>query len=188
MRARSMTVGWVAAAMAVGALLFAGCGYSTGLGLSRSYDSIGVEFFGNQTLERDIELPLYDQISRALRDFGDVSLTEPSHAQVVVRGTIREYHFRSGIRSKDNELLETGVFVEIEGSLFSRATGKVLSGPARAYKWVGFVVTGSKPPEFPPPDFVASSVDRAKNERDARDRALRVVADELVLQLFAPEK
>lgn len=145
-----------------------GCGYSAGLRVSEKHRSVGVEFFGNETLERDVERPLYEQITRAVRDLTDAPIESPSRAEVVVRGTVKVYQRRGGVRNTENVLLETGVYVEIHSSLIERATGRPLGPPVRLGRWVGFVL------------------DDPANEARARDRVLRHVADELVLDLFAP--
>lgn len=146
----------------------ASCGYSAGLRVAEKHRSVGVEFFGNETLERDVERPLQDQITRAVRDLTDADIAPPSLAEVVVRGTVRTYQRRGGVRSTENVLLETGVYVEIESSLVERATGRPLGPPVRFGRWVGFVL------------------DDPANEPRARERVLRHIADELVLNLFAP--
>jgi hypothetical protein len=149
-------------------LVLASCGYSTGLRVAERHQTIGVEFFGNRTYERDLERPFYDELSRVLRDTSDAALVDPGRAQVVVRGTIRSFHRRSGVRSTDNERLETGIYFEVEAVLVDRARDVPIRGPVRHGAWVGYTLV---PPE---------------NERDARERAMRNVAQELVLDLFAP--
>jgi len=156
------------AAALVVAWLAAGCGYSAGLGVASRHRSIGVEFFGNDSYERDLERPLDDQVTLSLRDLSDAPIVEVEHAEVVVRGRIRTYARRSGIRSHENELLETGVTIEVEGSLLERGTEKVLRGPFKASCAVGYLLGNTE------------------NEFAARDRALRHIADELVLDLFSP--
>jgi len=144
------------------------CGYSTGLQVAERHATIGVEFFGNATYERDLERPFYDQLTRTLRDTSDAALVDPGRAEVVVRGTIREFHRRSGIRSRENELLETGVYLEVEAQLVDRARDVPIRGPVRHGAWVGYTLSP------------------AANEREARERVMRNVAQELVLDLFAP--
>jgi len=149
--------------------LAAGCGYHAGLRLpERAHPSVAVEFFGNTSLERDLERDFQHELSRALRDAG-LQVDPADRARTAVRGTVRQYHRRSGIRSPDNELLETGVYFEVEGSLWVPGAEAPLRGPFTSSTWVGFVIepTGA-------------------NEQAARQRAMRHVAEELVLDLFAP--
>ncbi len=154
-------------ALGLGILLSA-CGYDAGLRVSEKHGSVGIVFFGNDTPERDVERPLYDEISRALRDLTDVPIESPERAEVVIQGTVRTYQKRGGVRSRDNALLETGVLIEAEATLIERASGRALGPPVRAGRYVGFVL------------------DDPSNEARARERVLRYIADELVLELFAP--
>jgi hypothetical protein len=147
-----------------------GCGYSAGLGVADHHSSIGLEIFGNDAYERDLERPFDDEMSRALRDFSDAPIVDVSKADVLVRGMIRTYLRRSGIRSPANVPLETGVTIEVTAALYDRASGKRLSEDCKAVSSVGYLIGPTN------------------NELDARDRALRHIAEELVLDLFAPRK
>jgi hypothetical protein len=153
-------------AAALAALCLAACGYSTGI-RAASRGTVGVEFFGNRSLERDLERPLADEIARVLRDVSDAPLVDPRRADLVVRGTILEFRRRSGVRSTDNQLLETGLRVHVEAELYDARLGAVVAGPLRQDVWVGY------------------TLDQTANEREARDRALRNVAEEVVLDLFS---
>jgi hypothetical protein len=86
----------------------------------------------------------------------------------VIRGKILTYHRRSGIRNTDNEQLETGIYISAEAQLHDRATGRVVSGPVGADAAVGYILGP------------------VENEREARERALRRIAEELVLDLLRP--
>lgn len=147
--------------------LSSACGYSSGLRVTERHRTVGLEVFKNDSFERDLERLLYDELARALRDYSDAELVDPSKAEVVVRGTIQTYHRRSGIRSTDNQLLETGVYIQVAANLHERGS-TAEAPPVSAHCWVGFV-TGD-----------------AENERTARDRALRHIAEEVVLDLFTP--
>jgi len=163
-----VTRGLLVAALALGAGMIASCGYSTGIRVADRMSSVGVPFFGNSTLERDIERPMQDALTSAIRSLTDVPIGEPATSAVVLRGVILEYHRRGGIRSTDNELLETGLYIQAEAGLYDNATDRPLGPQRRAQVWVGYVLD----------DPTASS--------DAQDRAIRYVAEELVLDLFAP--
>ncbi|MBK7874416.1 MAG: hypothetical protein IPJ77_01450 [Planctomycetes bacterium] len=146
------------------------CGYGTGLAVKKSgIESIGVAFFGNDTLERDVERDFQPELARALQNLCDAPIDRIDRASTVIQGTIRQYHRRSGIRSPQNELLETGLFLEVEAALYLRGQKEPSRGPVRANTWVGFVLEPT-----------------GEHERVARERALRHVAEELVLDLFAP--
>ena len=159
---------WLPALALAVAALASGCGYDSGLRVAEKYRSVGVDFFGNETPERDVERPLYDELTRSLRDLTDVPIESPAEAEVVIRGTVRNYQRRGGVRSRDNVLLETGVLVEAEATLVERSSGRALGPPVRAGRWVGFVL------------------DDPGNEARAVERVLHHIADELVLGLFAP--
>ena len=150
------------------ALCAQSCGYTTGLKVLEKHASVGLEIFGNDSYERDLERPLHDAISRSLRDLTDVPIERSDRAEVVIRGTIKTYNRRAGVRSPQNRLLETGVYIEVEATLFDRASGRALGPPDHVSQPIGFVLGD--------PDA----------ERTARDRALRHIADQVVLDLFAP--
>lgn len=158
----------VRGALALLLVLAPGCGYSTGLALRERYPNVGVEIFGNESFERDLERAVHDELTRSMRDLTDVELRVPSRADFVVRGVVKTYHRRGGIRSTDNKLLETGVTIGLEASLFQRGLERPLGPPAKAEGQIGF------------------TLDEPEAERIARDRLLRHLADELVLELFSP--
>ena len=150
------------------ALVLGGCGYETGLRVAEKHHSVGVEFFGNITPERDVERPLHDEITRALRDLTDVPIESPHRAEVVIQGVVKVYQRRGGVRNDDNQLLETGVLIEAEATLIERASGRALGPPVRAGRYIGFVL------------------DDPSNEANAQASVLKYITDELVLELFAP--
>jgi len=147
----------------------AGCGYSAGLRVSEHHDSVGIEIFGNQSYERDLEPQLHEQMTRVLRDQSDARLVDPREARAVIRGTLTAFHRRGGIRNHDNELLETGVYIEVQARLFIGGNETPVRS-STASVWVGFVL----------------GKEQSDNERAARGRALRHVAEELVLELLGP--
>jgi hypothetical protein len=168
------------AAVALLVLLAGGCGYSTGLALPERARTIGVEIFGNDSLERDLEPLLYDEISRAVRDWADAPLVAPERADVVVRGKITSYHRRAGVRNPQNELLETAIYIDVDASLYRAGGDRPIRGPVHLSSSTGYLV--------PLPDSVSAVHDRSvfENESVARDRTLRNIADKLVLDLLAP--
>lgn len=164
------SLGLATATALLAALIAAGCGYGTGLAVKKSgIESIGVAFFGNDTLERDVERDFQPELARALQDLCDAPIDRIDRASTVIQGTVRQYHRRSGIRSPENKLLETGIYVEVEAALYVRGEPNPSRGPVRASTWVGFVIEPT-----------------GEHERQARERAFRHVAEELVLDLFAP--
>ena len=93
-----------------------------------------------------------------------------AEADLVVRAEVLEYRRRGGVRNRDNELIETAVFVRARAQLFDRKSGRELAVPVIAQQWSGY------------------GLDDPSNEEAARDRALRNVAQSLVLELFAPPR
>ncbi|MFN0245166.1 MAG: LPS assembly lipoprotein LptE [Planctomycetota bacterium] len=157
----------VAAALIFASISAPGCGYSSSLRVAERYPSVGLEFFDNDSFERDLERPLHDELSRALRNMSDARLVEPGKADAVVKGRIILYNRRGGIRSPDNVLLETGVRIDVEAALYVRGQLEP-SRKERISKAVGY------------------TLDDPNNETEARNRALRHIAEEVVLTLLAP--
>jgi hypothetical protein len=119
-------------------------------------------------LERGLEPLLTDALSEAVVDWVDLPLVAPADADLVVRAEVLEYRRRGGVRSPENELLETAVFVRARAELFDRRLGNARGEPVHAQEWSGY------------------ALDDPSNEDAARDRALRHVAVSLVLELFEP--
>ena len=67
--------------------LAGGCGYSTGLRVADRHSSVGLEFFGNDSYERDLERPFDDEMSRALRNLSDAPIVDVSRAEAARRAS-----------------------------------------------------------------------------------------------------
>jgi hypothetical protein len=78
-------------------------------------------------------------------------------------------------------LLETSVYVEVQAALYHRGASEPEREPSIANVWIGYILDET-PGQVTTPLFGELS----PNELEARDRALRYLADELVLDLFAP--
>ena len=160
------------ALLAGATLLAAGCGWHSGLPTPEGARTIGVEAARREgtVLERGLEPLLTDALSRTVVDWVDLELVAPDEADLVIRPLILEYRRRGGVRSSDNELLESAVFMRIQAELIDRRAGtaKPVAGPAIAQLWSGY------------------SLDVPTNEDRARDRALRHLSETLVLDLFGP--
>lgn len=154
-------------ALLAGPLLAAvGCGYSSRLALPTRSETVGIEIFGNDTPRPELERDLHLELVRSGRNLIGVPIVAPATADLVVRGTITTYERRMGVRTGDNVLLETGLTVAVEAELWDRARGEAVAGPIPVAIHVGY------------------TLDALGNERDARERALRNVADRVVLDLF----
>lgn len=153
--------------LAVLGLAVTGCGWHAGLAAPEGARSIGVEAVRRSAtvLERGLEPRLSDALSAAVVDWVDLPLADPSEADWILRTEILEYRRRGGVRNQDNELIETAVFVRARAELVERRTGRK-RGPVQAQEWSGY------------------SLDDVGHEEGASERALRHVADSLVLDLF----
>jgi len=156
--------------LGLGALLLlgAGCGYSTRLALAPRYTSLGIELFGNSSPERDLERELHEALVRSAATLLDATLVPVPRAGLVLRGEVLEYHRRSGIRSRENVQLETGLTVRVRAELYDPSAGAVVAGPITESTRVGFTLDR-----------------RAANESEARARVLANLAERLILDLAA---
>ena len=145
-----------------------GCGYSRALSAPPGTSTVGVTFFTNDTPVRDIERDLAVELAAAVRDLVQTPLAAPQNADVRVEGRIGEYRRRGGIRDPENRLLESGVQVAVEAWLVDARTGEPLTAVLRTTTAVGYLI--------PEPG----------GEEQARARALRHLADRIVLDLFHP--
>lgn len=143
-----------------------GCGYSTGLRLAPGYSTIGIEVFGNDSPERDLEREFHAALTRATRDLVDAELVSPERASLVMRGKVLAYYFRGGIRTADNVQVEAGLTISVEATLWDPLRDEPVAGPVVALTPVGF------------------TLDDASNEEEARSRLVANIAERLVLDLL----
>ncbi|NOT30249.1 MAG: hypothetical protein HOP15_07365 [Planctomycetes bacterium] len=148
------------------------CGWHAGLGTPAGARSVSVEVVRREgkVLERGLEPLLTDALSEAVVDWVDLPLLAPAQADLVVRGELLEYRRRGGVRTPDNQLIESAVLIRARAELYDRRRGKTVGAPAQAQEWSGY------------------TLDDTASEDAARDRALRHVAVALVLQLFEPSE
>jgi len=146
------------------------CGWHAGVGTPAGAHTVGVEAVVREgkVLERGLEPELTNALSEAVVDWVDLPLVAPAEADLVVRGEVLEYRRRGGVRTRNNELVETAVFVRARAELFDRRRGHAVGEPVNAQEWSGF------------------ALDDPSNEDAARQRALRHVAVSLILGLFEP--
>ena len=147
---------------------FAACGWHAGLNAPTSARTVGVEVFRREghVLERGLEPLFTDALTQAVNDWVEVPLDRPGDADLLVRGEILEYRRRGGVRTTENELIETAVFIRARAELIDRRAGRAVAPAAMAQLWSGY------------------ALDDPANEDAARDRALRTIAESLVLDLF----
>ena len=152
-------------------LLAPACGWNTGLVPTEHTGSVGVEVTASPTtvLERDLEPILSDAFTQAVVDLVDAPLAPPRSADLVLRGHVQQYRRRGGIRNRENQLRETGLFVQVTAELVDGRTGGVVVPAKQAQVWNGYAIDSAS----------------LRNEAEARERAFRYVAESLVLDLFA---
>jgi len=160
--------------MALGLSGLAACGYSTGLTLPRGKQSVAVAIFGNDSKLRDLEKDLNYELGAAAERLIDARLAAPERADVVISGRILEYDRRGGIRSINNVLLETGILITVEAELEWRDDEAPGEAPKRPRPKARFSSTSG------------FRLDEPGGELQARQRVLRTLAEQMVLDLFAP--
>lgn len=156
--------------LVLGAALALACGYHTGLSPEmpdgRPAQSIGIEIFDNETLLPNIERPLHEAASESARRFLNLELMSPGRADLVLRGSIKDFQRLEGARTPNNLFVETRDVLLIEATLVDRARG---------------VELGTTSVET----VVGSAIDVPGREPVQRERALKVAADQIVLSLIA---
>jgi hypothetical protein len=185
------------AALALG-LVAGACGYSTGFRPPEGVETVGVEIFGNDSKLPDLELEMHEALVQSTSRLVHAPIVEPGKADLVLRGRIVEYRRRGGIRSSDNELLETGVRIVVDVQLVRRfPQSAVAPGPEPD--------RSGEPPSHRddrismPPTAANERVVRPMRatqefgyrlsepaaEARARERTLTNLADRIVLVLFS---
>jgi len=199
-------------ALALSAALAPGCGYSTGF-LVEDERTVSVEIFQNDSKERDLESELHAQLTDSMNRMVHAPLVSPSGADLLVRGRLLAYERRSGIRSPQNVLLETGLRITVRAQLVRRRGPYLPSGgqgglPPLEQDGGSDALGPPEPPrhfpedepelapEPPPPGdlvlreitFSAESgfrLQEPQGELRARERVLQSIADRVVLDLFS---
>ncbi|MHC4894133.1 MAG: LPS assembly lipoprotein LptE [Planctomycetota bacterium] len=149
------------------------CGWTVGIPHPPGAETLAIAYPLNDSEIRDLEVELARALSRAALQRLDLRLVAPDEADLVIDGRITDFGRLGGIRSPDNELLEVrdGIWVDLR--LVDGETGLELASASRALA-SGFVV---------PPD---SATTNAPQERPARQRVARNLAEGLILELFDP--
>lgn len=157
--------------LALAALLLgaaAGCSYRSSLSLPAPYESIGIELFSNSSLEPDLEVELHRALVRNARELLDGPVVAPGRARLLLRGEVLEYRRRSGIRSRENVQLETGLTVRARAFLVDARDERVVAAPVTVSTQIGYALDR-----------------RTVNEAEARRRVLGNLAQRIVLELVA---
>lgn len=155
----------------------AGCGWHTGAGphardglegaTYAAGTTVGVELFGRarEVLERNLEPELHAALSRAVVQHAGYPLADASGADLVLRGTVLDYRRRSGVRSEEHVLLETGVRLRVSAELVDRSTGDVLA-VTKPHVWSSYALDG------------------VPREAAARERGFDFLARRIVFDVF----
>jgi len=151
-------------------VLLGSCGYRVGLspaleGGERA-ETIGIEIFGNESQLPNLERELHAATTDSARRFLDLDLAAPAHADLVLRGSIKQFRRQAGARTVDNQTVETREVVTVQAFLVDRARGTVIGQTT--------ITT-----------VVGTPIDVPGLEPEARERALAVAADRIVLELLA---
>ena len=144
----------------------ASCGWNTRLALGETYASVGIEVFRNDSYLFDLERDLHRELSRSVSNLVQAPQLAPARADLVLRGTVLDYHRRGGLRSRDNRLLESAVMIRVEAALWDRITEEIVAGPVPESAMIGY------------------TLDAPGTELEARQRALQLLARQIVLDLF----
>jgi hypothetical protein len=152
--------------------LLPACGYHAGMVTPELGETVAVEFFANDSKVRDLEVELSTHLTDAMNRMVHAPLVTPSAADYVVRGRIVNYSRRRGIRSPENVVLETGLRIGVHARLIrrrflaERELSEELVAEGRYSAEAGY------------------RLESFQGEAEARERALRNIADQIVMDLF----
>lgn len=165
-------------------LLASGCGWHAGLVPPEGAETIGIQWFSVEEglLERDLEPRLQEALTRAVSDLVDLRLVDPREADLVLTGQILDYSRRGGIRSPQHQLLQTSVRITVDARLERRTSGVVLAQTHSTLP-AGYV-TAVRSGTDPSTGETTFDVAPPGEEDLARARALRILAESMVLELF----
>lgn len=156
------------------ALVCAACGYRTGFTPPDDV-TVGVAFFDNQSKERNLERDLHGPLTDSVQRLVDAPLVTPSAAEYRIEGRVLDFRRRGGIRDTNNVQLETGVRITVEARLMRRGLAGVAGAPSEPE--ILRMITVS--------DERGYALDDPDGESQARENALRNIADRIVIELFA---
>jgi hypothetical protein len=150
-------------------LLAGACGYRTGY-TPPVGATVGVAFFENISKERDLDRDFHPPLTDAVQRIVRAPLVSPDRAEYRIDGRMLDFRRRNGIRDTDNTLLETGVRITVEARLerLNASTGeREVLRRIEVQDERGYALSDSG------------------GEAAARARALRNIADRVVIDLFA---
>ena len=145
------------------------CHYNIGLTAPEGYSEVAVEIFANDTREPDLERALQSSLTREVRDRVPLHLVAPEQSELVVEGRLVNFNRIRGIRNPKNQIMESGVQITAEAWVARRSSGERISNTITAQATVGY------------------AIDDSRGERAARERALRQLAEILIVDLFTQD-
>jgi len=145
------------------------CHYNIGLTAPEGYSEVAVEIFANDTREPDLERALQSSLTREVRDRVPLHLVAPEQSELVIEGRLVDFNRVRGVRNPMNQLMESGVQITAEAWVVKRSSGERISTPITAQATVGYAIGDSR------------------GERAARERALRQLAEILIVDLFTQD-
>jgi hypothetical protein len=145
------------------------CHYNIGLTAPEGYSEVAVEIFANDTREPDLERALQSSLTREVRDRLPLDLVAPEQSELVIEGRLVDFNRVRGVRNPMNQLMESGVQITAEAWVVKRSSGERISTPITAQATVGYAIGDSR------------------GERAARERALRQLAEILIVDLFTQD-
>ncbi len=150
----------------LGALVLcgAGCGYRAGFAMPDNVETIHVKVFENKTFYRDLDFDLTQVVKREILSRTSLTVVREKDADVVLSCTVRGVE-KSVLKEDINDIPEEVEYkLTVSADAKDRA-GRTLFRTAKLSKSARYVVV------------------LGEDERLARSRALREVAEELVYQL-----
>lgn len=116
----------LAAAVAVVALIAAGCGYRTTSRTAKDIKSIHVPFFVNETPEPNLEVTVTETIIQDLLDDNTLKVVGKDNADAILEGRIVEFQNRPFSYNDDLRAEEYHVSVRVVVSLYNRKTNAAI--------------------------------------------------------------
>ncbi len=149
------------AGICLGLLCCAGCGYTAGFTLPEGIETIHVKVFENKTFYRGLDFDITQALKREILARTDLKVVREKEADVVFSGTVNKVE-EFVLREDTNDMpQEMQIKLTISAVVKDRA-GKVVFQENNLSRVVSYVIV------------------IGEDERLARARALREVADELV--------
>lgn len=120
----SRAICWTA--LAILAVLAAGCGYTSHSALDSKYQTIYVPAFLNHSPEYDLQAPLTNAVIRKFITDGRLTVVDHGHADLVLEGVILGYDLKGITYDKNDEVTQYMCVVRAGARLSDRQTGEIV--------------------------------------------------------------